>query len=182
MLGKIHSHSARRPELAAEFDTDTIFFDIRLEPYLLATARRHPDLASRLEHLVDVTRSHRVALVHGDVSPKNILIGANGPVFLDAECAWWGDPAFDIAFCLNHLLLKCLWTPGCDAGIPRFVRRAGRGVPACRWTGSRRTHWSSARLPCCRASFSRGSTASPRSSTSPKKGSASGCGAWPVSC
>jgi aminoglycoside phosphotransferase (APT) family kinase protein len=118
VLGEIHSHSARRPELAAEFDTDRIFFDIRLEPYLLATARQHPDLASRLEHLVDATRSHRVALVHGDVSPKNILNGADGPVFLDAECAWWGDPAFDIAFCLNHLLLKCLWTP---AAIPAFL-------------------------------------------------------------
>jgi hypothetical protein len=32
-------------------------------------------------------------------------------VLLDAECAWWGDPAFDLAFCLNHLLLKCLWVP-----------------------------------------------------------------------
>jgi hypothetical protein len=36
-------------------------------------------------------------------------------VFLDAECAWWGDPAFDLAFCLNHLLLKCLWTPAARA-------------------------------------------------------------------
>jgi hypothetical protein len=32
-------------------------------------------------------------------------------VFLDAECAWYGDPAFDLAFCLNHLLLKGLWVP-----------------------------------------------------------------------
>ena len=118
VLGMIHSHSARRPELAAEFDTDKIFFDIRLEPYLLATARKHPDLTFRLEHLVDATRSHRVALVHGDVSPKNILIGPHAPVFLDAECAWWGDPAFDLAFCLNHLLLKCLWTP---AATPAFL-------------------------------------------------------------
>jgi hypothetical protein len=39
-------------------------------------------------------------------------------VFLDAECAWYGDPAFDLAFCLNHLLLKCLWVP--DAA-PRFL-------------------------------------------------------------
>jgi aminoglycoside phosphotransferase (APT) family kinase protein len=38
-------------------------------------------------------------------------------VYLDAECAWWGDPAFDLAFCLNHLLLKCLWTPSARAGF-----------------------------------------------------------------
>ncbi len=50
-------------------------------------------------------------MIHGDVSPKNILLGPDGPVFLDAECACIGDPAFDIAFCLNHFLLKCLWTP-----------------------------------------------------------------------
>ena len=55
--------------------------------------------------------------MHGDVSPKNILAGGPGPVFLDAECAWWGDPAFDLAFCLNHLLLKCLWTPAAREGL-----------------------------------------------------------------
>jgi hypothetical protein len=38
-------------------------------------------------------------------------------VLLDAECAWWGDPAFDIAFCLNHLLLKCLWNPAATASF-----------------------------------------------------------------
>jgi hypothetical protein len=61
---------------------------------------------------VHATSGTRRALVHGDVSPKNILLGSDGPVFLDAECAWYGDPAFDLAFCLNHLLLKCLWVPG----------------------------------------------------------------------
>jgi aminoglycoside phosphotransferase (APT) family kinase protein len=111
MLVRIHAYSAARPALATQFDTDAIFFDIRLEPYLLAAATRHPILSDRLHELVNVTRSTRCALVHGDVSPKNILIGPDGPVLLDAECAWWGDPAFDLAFCLNHLLLKCLWTP-----------------------------------------------------------------------
>ncbi len=53
----------------------------------------------------------RVGLVQGDVSPKNILIGPASPILLDAECAWYGDPAFDLAFCLNHLLLKCLVQP-----------------------------------------------------------------------
>jgi thiamine kinase-like enzyme len=49
--------------------------------------------------------------VHGDVSPKNILVGPNGPVLIDAECAWFGDPAFDVAFCLNHFLLKAAHLP-----------------------------------------------------------------------
>jgi aminoglycoside phosphotransferase (APT) family kinase protein len=111
MLVGIHRFSAARPALAEAFATDDIFFDIRLEPYLVATAKRHPELSRALHQLVEVTRTTRYALVHGDVSPKNILIGPQGPVLLDAECAWWGDPAFDLAFCLNHLLLKCLWNP-----------------------------------------------------------------------
>ena len=111
LLARIHADSAARPELAAQFDSRQIFFDIRLEPYLLATALRHPGLAPSLQQLVAVTQASACALVHGDVSPKNILVGPQGPVLLDAECACWGDPAFDIAFCLNHLLLKCLWNP-----------------------------------------------------------------------
>jgi len=110
-IARIHGATAADPSLAAVFPTDTIFFDIRLEPYLIATGRAHPDLADALDRLVAVTLANKRALVHGDVSPKNILQGPDGPVFLDAECAWWGDPAFDLAFCLNHLLLKCLWRP-----------------------------------------------------------------------
>jgi aminoglycoside phosphotransferase (APT) family kinase protein len=114
-LARIHAETAADPSVAAEFPTDDIFFDIRLEPYLIATGRAHPDLAPQLEELVVTTRANKCALVHGDVSPKNILVGPDGPVLLDAECAWWGDPAFDLAFCLNHLLLKCLWTPSARA-------------------------------------------------------------------
>jgi streptomycin 6-kinase len=118
-LVTIHAKTAADPAIVAEFPTDQIFYDIRLEPYLVATARAHPDRADRLLALVATTQANKKALVHGDVSPKNILHGPSGPVFLDAECAWWGDPAFDLAFCLNHLLLKCLWTPCARVGFLR---------------------------------------------------------------
>jgi aminoglycoside phosphotransferase (APT) family kinase protein len=108
-LVRIHAGTARDPSIPARFPTDAIFHAIRLEPYLEATARVHADLAPQLLALVRTTAASKRALVHGDVSPKNILVGPQGPVFLDAECAWYGDPAFDLAFCLNHLLLKCLW-------------------------------------------------------------------------
>ena len=116
-LVHIHAATAGDPQIAERFDTDYIFHPIRLEPYLLATARVHTDLADRLESLAETTGKTHLALVHGDVSPKNILIGPRGPVFIDAECAWYGDPAFDVAFCLNHLLLKCLWTPAARNGF-----------------------------------------------------------------
>lgn len=110
-VARLHAASAGDAAIAARFCTDAIFHAIRLEPYLLATASRHPALAARLHALAERTASTRLALVHGDVSPKNILLGPGGPVFLDAECAWYGDPAFDAAFCLNHFLLKCVARP-----------------------------------------------------------------------
>ena len=111
MLGRIHSGSAGRDDIRDRFPLVDIFHAIRLEPYLEATAAKHPDLEERLFALSRRTAATRLVMIHGDVSPKNILLGPNGPVFLDAECACIGDPAFDIAFCLNHFLLKCLWTP-----------------------------------------------------------------------
>lgn len=117
-LVALHAATSHDPEVAAMFATDAIFQAIRIEPYLLATGRAHGDLESRFKRLARRTAGTRLALVHGDVSPKNILIGPQGPIFLDAECAWYGDPAFDLAFCLNHLLLKCLWN---RSAAPAFL-------------------------------------------------------------
>jgi aminoglycoside phosphotransferase (APT) family kinase protein len=120
-LGRIHAATAGREDVAQRFATDDIFYAIRLEPYLVATGKAHPDLETVFSKLVKETANTHVALVHGDVSPKNILVGGGGPahfpVFLDAECAWYGDPAFDLAFCLNHLLLKCVWVPRARAAF-----------------------------------------------------------------
>jgi len=105
-LATIHARSAADPDVPDKFANDTTFEAIRIEPYLRATGRAHPELAPRFDALARTTLATSRTLVHGDVSPKNILIGPAGPVFLDAECAGFGDPAFDLAFCLNHLLLK----------------------------------------------------------------------------
>lgn len=133
-LARIHAATAGDAVVAARFRSDAIFHAIRLEPYLEATARRHPDLAAPIGALVTRTAATKLALVHGDVSPKNILVGPDGPVFLDAECAWYGDPAFDLAFCLNHLLLKCAWRPHhTGAFLDAFDALAGRYLAGCAW-------------------------------------------------
>ncbi len=132
-LAKIHASTTGVAEL---FPTDDIFYAIRLEPYLVATARRHPELEARLAYLVKCTATTKLCLVHGDVSPKNILAGPRGPVFLDAECAWFGDPAFDLAFCLNHLLLKCLWVPQAKASFQQcFEALAAAYLQGVRFEG-----------------------------------------------
>jgi len=111
MLGRIHAATADRSDIATRFATDDTFYAIRLEPYLVESSRRHPELAERLLRLVTRTAQTKHVLVHGDLSPKNILVGPQGPVLIDAECAWFGDPAFDVAFCLNHFLLKAAHLP-----------------------------------------------------------------------
>lgn len=110
-LGRIHAASARTPGLDAEFDHQDLFESLRIEPYLLRAAAAVPAARERLEAVAASLREKRLALVHGDGSPKNILVGER-PVFLDAECATWSDPAFDAAFCLTHLNLKRLHLPG----------------------------------------------------------------------
>ena len=121
-LVAIHRATVDDAATAERFPRSDIFHAIRLEPYLEATALHHPDLKDVLFGLSRTTAAIRRAMIHGDVSPKNILVGPNGPVFLDAECACIGDPAFDLAFCSNHLLLKSLWTPAARDGFNACYR------------------------------------------------------------
>jgi fructosamine-3-kinase len=111
-LARIHSISSGRQEVREQFSYDDLFFAQRVDPYFLTTADRNTGIKDLLTELGNRLLLTKQALMHGDVSPKNILIGKAGPVFLDAETACYGDPAFDMAFCLTHLLLKSLLLPG----------------------------------------------------------------------
>ena len=122
LLGRIHAGTAGREKINKSLPDIDIFHAIRLEPYLEAVAASHPDLKDQLYSLSHRTAGNRLTMIHGDVSPKNILLGPSGPVFIDAECACIGDPAFDLAFCLNHLLLKCLWKPDSQADFMACFR------------------------------------------------------------
>lgn len=138
LLGRIHAATAGSPDIAARFANDAHFHALRLEPYLLETARVHPALAGRLHAIAERTAQTRHVLVHGDVSPKNILLGPQGPVLLDAECAWFGDPAFDLAFCLNHLLLKSVRAPALASLLMQAFAALAQGYwPHANWEPQR---------------------------------------------
>jgi 5-methylthioribose kinase len=107
LLAAIHRQAYERRTDFAEFFADTAFFEsLRLEPYYLYTASQVPGAAPFLETLVEDTRKQTITLVHGDYSPKNILIYQYRLVLLDYEVIHWGDPAFDIGFGMTHLLSK----------------------------------------------------------------------------
>jgi aminoglycoside phosphotransferase (APT) family kinase protein len=116
LLATIHRHSWNDPDARRRFDSLGNFQQLRIEPYLHTTGQRHPALQALFDEEARRLAATSLCLVHGDFSPKNIMIapsvpsssGADHVVLLDCEVAWYGDPAFDIAFLLNHFLLKAL--------------------------------------------------------------------------
>lgn len=87
------------------------FEQLRVDPYHRTVMERRPDLAPAIEEVVEQMLATTSCLVHGDYSPKNVLVGAEGLWVVDFEVAHVGDPAFDLGFMLNHLLLKSIHRP-----------------------------------------------------------------------
>jgi aminoglycoside phosphotransferase (APT) family kinase protein len=106
LLAAIHTRAQADPATAAAFADTSFFESLRLEPYYAYTASQIEAAADFLHDLIEKTRAHRLTLVHGDYSPKNILIYQDRLVLLDHEVIHFGDPGFDLGFSLTHLLSK----------------------------------------------------------------------------
>ena len=136
ILGAIHAHSAADPEAERLFDTTANFIQLRVDPYLVTTGKRHADLQPLFDAEAERLAATRLCLVHGDFSPKNLMVSPARMVLLDCEVAWYGDPAFDLAFLLTHFLLKGLYhaprqlgfEPMCAAFWQRYVELAGQAI------------------------------------------------------
>lgn len=107
LLAAIHGAVAdHEVALQAEFGDRTFFESLRLEPYYAYAAANVPPAARFLNELIAATRQRRDTLVHGDYSPKNVLVRAGRIVLLDHEVIHFGDPAFDLGFATTHFLGK----------------------------------------------------------------------------
>ncbi|MDQ8201446.1 aminoglycoside phosphotransferase family protein [Pelagicoccus sp. SDUM812003] len=109
LLGEIHAQSWGDEEAQEAFDTLPNFDQLRVDPYLRATAEKHPHLRAAILEEADRLMRSRNCLVHGDFSPKNILFRSERLVPLDCEVACYADAAFDLSFFLNHFFLKSLY-------------------------------------------------------------------------
>jgi 5-methylthioribose kinase len=103
--------SQRDPSFRTVFAERTVFDQLRVDPYYRTTAARHPDARPTIEKLIEDSWQIRTAIVHGDYSPKNLLVQGNDIFLIDFEVVHWGDPAFDAGFLLNHLFLKAFHQP-----------------------------------------------------------------------
>ena len=199
-------HAIQDPAVKQRFSDDEVFWQLRVDPYYNTTADKHPSLRPVFDHAIAQMKARKLALVHGDYSPKNMFVlregepsrsdsstvarglvprsglgvggakkmdsrlrgndGESGPpdgpvggndgghveprtgaqapaanagckpalpeaiepaqpeeavcsphedggrdqslLLLDFEVVHWGDPAFDLAFCVNHLLIKSI--------------------------------------------------------------------------
>ena len=115
LLGSIVSASWNHAEARRLFGDQTVFEQLRIDPYYRFTPARHPELKGYFDELIRKSQARRVSLVHGDWSPKNLLVASGenaGEMWaIDWEAAHFGDPSFDTAFLLNHLLLKSIALP-----------------------------------------------------------------------
>ena len=137
LLARIVSVSWRDPAWEREFGDQTIFDQLRIDPYYRATARKHPDLASHAARLIEESAARRVSLTHGDWSPKNFLVDGSEVMAIDFEVIHFGDPSFDSAFLLNHLLLKSFyrpqWAQQYAAAAAAFWQALVSGIPDASW-------------------------------------------------
>jgi 5-methylthioribose kinase len=127
LLALVHGRSATDPEARTTFGDQTVLVQGRVDPYHRTTAERHPEVAELIHAEVDRLLATRRALVLGDYAPKNAFAYPGRVLVLDLEVTHYGDPAFDVAFCLNHLLLKAVHRPQ-DAA--RYVAAARAFVEA----------------------------------------------------
>jgi 5-methylthioribose kinase len=134
ILATLHRATLAHHEVQETFGDLSNFIELRVDPYFVTIAQRHPDLRPHIETAIEPLLSLRRCLVHGDYSPKNLLLLPDGRIWvLDCEVAHFGNPAFDIAFCTNHLLLKSIHLKS-----PDHLREAGR-----LW----RSYWTQVALP-----------------------------------
>jgi 5-methylthioribose kinase len=137
LLALMASVSWREPAWEREFGDQTVFDQLRIDPYYRATARRHPDIAPEAARLIEESAGRRISLVHGDWSPKNFLVAGTLVMAIDFEVIHFGDPAFDSAFLLNHLVLKSFhrpqWADSYARAAAGFWRKYLAGIPREAW-------------------------------------------------
>lgn len=115
LLRRIHDCTRDDAAVAARFIARPLLDQNRLEPWYRAAARKHPDIADTIEYAIERLLTVTRVLVHGDFVPKNVFLLDEGILLLDYEVVHYGNPGYDVATFINHMLLKG-FREGADRG------------------------------------------------------------------
>jgi 5-methylthioribose kinase len=110
-LAKWHNFGEKDKEARLQFMEDSLFEQLRVDPFYRFVAAKNENLKPVISNLIGELEGDKTTIVHGDFSPKNIMVGMDEQVYiLDFEVTHVGNPVFDLAFLLAHLLCKLFRT------------------------------------------------------------------------
>jgi hypothetical protein len=115
ILAILHSTTMDDAKWAQRFGNSRGFIQQRIDPYLRFAGEKNRSVSAVLQDVETLLLRSPMCLIHGDYSPKNMLWRAPAEdqiaqfFILDFEVAFYGNPAFDVATLLNHLLLKAFY-------------------------------------------------------------------------
>ena len=110
-LANWHNFGEENEKARVQFMEDSLFEQLRIDPFYRFVAGKNELLNPVIGRLIDELENHKTTIVHGDFSPKNIMVGLDNQVYiLDFEVTHVGNPIFDPAFLLAHLLCKAFRT------------------------------------------------------------------------
>jgi len=106
-LAQWHNFGEKDKEARLQFMEDSLFEQLRIDPFYRFVAAKNEALKPVITKLINELEGDKTTIVHGDFSPKNIMVGMDDQVYiLDFEVTHVGNPVFDLAFLLAHLLCK----------------------------------------------------------------------------
>ncbi|NBU93250.1 MAG: aminoglycoside phosphotransferase family protein [Actinobacteria bacterium] len=110
-LAKWHNFGESNKEARLQFMEDSLFEQLRIDPFYRFVAAKNKNLGPIINKLIAELEGDQTTIVHGDFSPKNIMVGMDEQVYiLDFEVTHVGNPVFDLAFLVAHLLCKLFRT------------------------------------------------------------------------
>jgi 5-methylthioribose kinase len=118
VLASWHNFAFGRRELSSQFQESELFEQLRVWPFYRTIQLKNPPLTAKIREMIEQITKEKTTLVHGDFSPKNIMVAANKvPIVLDFEVMNVGNPVFDLAFMLAQLVCKQIRTDSPDEVI-----------------------------------------------------------------